>query len=501
LVFVFASNFVCTTRDEEKKMRKSELLKNNEYGSLTNLDSYDQLELEESISSPGILSRRWSVLDKFDRRYHGRVKSFDDCYRIFNFKFFLAILMLIAFIWLAFAFIQSVLFLAVTTPNTFDFIVIGGGTAGAVVTKQLIDSGAKVLLIEAGNATQFDLGGANFIDGPVSRFDIPLVWSSLWQFNDFTWNDIENENILLAKGLGGCGVQNAMIYMRALSNDITQWNLEKWNWNKFLDKYKSFEKFTIQKNNDLNSSQLSSNSFIHHGNRGPITVTELPITKLSETFILSAQKYGLNFTNDFNDPEKSRLGVGNYHFTVENGVRSSIARGMLSPLISNSNNINNFYIELNAVVRKIILQKKIITNTENKPINQQQQQQQNKNKYKAIGIEYIKNSQIKIAYLKNYFDTNSQTKKTKKSKLFDNHRSVILTAGAIMTPKILFNSGIGPKNVLKNANVEVLVENNFVGKNLQDHFSVGLVYSTDDSINKGFGLLYVFICFYIVELV
>jgi hypothetical protein len=61
----------------------------------------------------------------------------------------------------------------------YDFIVVGGGPAGSTVTRQLVDAGAKVLLLEAGGATQRDLMGKDYFGGPVTRFDIPLLWSAI----------------------------------------------------------------------------------------------------------------------------------------------------------------------------------------------------------------------------------------------------------------------------------------------------------------------------------
>ena len=84
-------------------------------------------------------------------------------------------------------------------PIGFDFIVVGGGPAGSVVTRSLVDAGARVLLLEAGPATQYSIGGDDIFGGPITRFDVPLLWSSIPK--DYFWTDFNIPQVLIAKAL------------------------------------------------------------------------------------------------------------------------------------------------------------------------------------------------------------------------------------------------------------------------------------------------------------
>ena len=104
----------------------------------------------------------------------------------------------------------------------YDYIVVGAGPAGSVITRKLVDAGYEVLLLEAGKETQHDLGGSDRFGGPLTRFDIPFLWSAIPEFHEYHWDLPEG---MIAKGLGGCGIHNAMLYIRALRIDFIKWNV------------------------------------------------------------------------------------------------------------------------------------------------------------------------------------------------------------------------------------------------------------------------------------
>lgn len=165
-------------------------------------------------------SRRWSVIEKLRQQYYCRIRSCIDCYRVVNWKCLLATFMLLVFFPLTILFARSILFNKTFGPETYDFIVVGSGPAGSMVTRKLVDAGARVLLLEAGGPTQVALGGIAFNNAgdsslnsitAANMFDIPLLWSSILQFPEYVWTNVKNADVLLAKGLGGSDIASAMV--------------------------------------------------------------------------------------------------------------------------------------------------------------------------------------------------------------------------------------------------------------------------------------------------
>lgn len=89
------------------------------------------------------------------------------------------------------------------------------GPAGCVVTNKLVNEGTKVLLLEAGGSTIYDVGGGDAFGGPVSRFDIPLLWSSLMTNRSIHWTGYNIHGIVEGKGLGGSGIHTGILHFRA----------------------------------------------------------------------------------------------------------------------------------------------------------------------------------------------------------------------------------------------------------------------------------------------
>lgn len=446
-------------------MRNHHSLSRSSYGSVK-FDSNDEIhELEGTDSLDDLTdiapmlkdtNKRWSVIEKLDRRYYCRVRSCDDCLHIMNWKCLIATAMLLFFMVLAYEFARLVFFQSLSQISHYDFIVVGAGPSGSLVARRLVDAGARVLLLEAGNATQYDLGGTDYFGGPLTRFDIPLLWPSIAHTKDFRWNNFGDFDPLIAKGLGGCGIHNAMLYVRALREDVIKWNIPGWTWEIVLDIYKKLETYRPPPGEAVPW---------YRGTNGAISSTKPTyVDQIAPEFVSAATQLGIPLTQDFNDPDDGRHGVGFYEMNIKDGVRSSAAKEFLGPLIKNK--VPNFYLEVGATVRRVILAKKF----------RKKGQVKKKNvsavgddvelySFQAVGIEYEKNGIIHKAFL-----TRSVTIKNQ----FQRQPCIVLTAGAIMTPKILMNSGIGPKHALVEAGVTMKVRNENVGKNLQDHPAVGI---------------------------
>lgn len=437
-----------------------------------NRNEYGSLEIDEDFLQDSVInlkdqgSRRWSVLDKLERRHYCRVRSCNDFLESLNGRCFLATIMLGTFFLLMISLTRTLFFAADFGTGRYDYIVVGSGPGGSVITKHLVDRGAKVLLLEAGGNTQYDLGGTDSFGGPVTRFDIPLMWTSVSTDEDFHWTGFNIPGIYLAKGLGGCGAHNAMLYVRALASDFVKWNLKSWTWEKVLSIYKSIETYAPENDGDITAD--------YHGTTGPfITSPPLYYDEISSLFISSAVQHGVEYNPDFNNPSR-RVGVGYYNFNIKNGMRDSAAREFLGPLLSDSP--PNFHLEMNAEVKRVILSKS--PNPEDETSGHKLS-----SSYQVIGIEYEQGGVLKTAYL----DATTLSV----NKRFKSSRSVILAAGAIMTPKILIQSGIGPLEEIKKAGVEPKVINSWVGKNLQDHPAVGVLVQLKPEILSSKSFLYV----------
>ncbi|DAZ99368.1 TPA: hypothetical protein N0F65_005270, partial [Lagenidium giganteum] len=312
----------------------------------------------------------------------------------------------------------------------YDAIVIGGGPAGSVITKLLSDdSWRRVLLIEAGDASQHALGGTDAIDSPLNSgnltaFDVPYFWTRVANTPELHW-DYPDVNV--AKALGGCGIHNGMLYVRAIPEDLSNWAMKSWTWEKAMQLYVNME--------DYNGPDEA-----YHG-KGGIVRTSMPAVQddVSEKFIEACVSVGLPRSPDFNAPG-GRYGAGYYHFNTRNGVRDSAARTFLGPLLQPGQERANLKLMLNTKVAKIDL---------------------NQAGTAATGVTIHRED-----------DNSTRTVRLAK------HGQVILTAGAINTPKVLLLSGIGDPHDLSVLGIPTKRVNSRVGVNLQDHPVLGMTFKS-----------------------
>ena len=265
--------------------------------------------------------------------------------------------------------------------------------------------------------------------------------------------------VLVAKGLGGSGIHNAMVYMRALPSDVRSWNVSGWSWEDALKSYMDLEAFYTEER--MQNTSLS----MFHGTKGPI-ITTVPTNEdgISPDFIASAVNSGLKLTQDFNAPG-GREGVGYYHYNIAGGVRESAARKMIGPMLAHPPDYPTFELSLRSTATRLILA--------SPPDMAGENDAGDTGDVNVLGVYYEKDGQEYAAYLKE----SDWTTRLSPSSAASSTRAVVLTCGALLSPQLLMRSGIGPKEELMRAGLEMRVNAEGVGKGLQDHPAIALVYS------------------------
>ncbi len=315
--------------------------------------------------------------------------------------------------------------------QTFDYIIVGAGSAGCVLANRLSENPKhKVLLLETGGSDK-----SIFIKMPTA-LSIPMNTDKYaWQFNTEKEPYLNNREMHCPRGkvLGGSSSINGMVYVRGHAKDFDEWEahgVEGWNYQACLPYFQKAE--TWYKGNDA-----------YRGGNGELGVNNGNEMKnpLYTAFIKAGEQAGYDITSDYNG--KQQEGFGPMHMTVKDGVRSSASREYLDPVKSRK----NLTIVTGALVTKVVLEDKV-----------------------AKGVEYVVNGKTETAATSN---------------------EVILSAGSIGSPHILQLSGIGDKDILEKAGIEVKHHLPGVGQNLQDHLEFYFQYKCKQPItlNRKLGLI------------
>ena len=315
--------------------------------------------------------------------------------------------------------------------QTFDYIIVGAGSAGCVLANRLSENPKhKVLLLETGGSDK-----SIFIKMPTA-LSIPMNTDKYaWQFNTEKEPYLNNREMHCPRGkvLGGSSSINGMVYVRGHAKDFDEWEAhgaEGWNYQACLPYFQKAE--TWYKGNDA-----------YRGGNGELGVNNGNEMKnpLYTAFIKAGEQAGYDITSDYNG--KQQEGFGSMHMTVKDGVRSSASREYLDPVKSRK----NLTIVTGALVTKVVLEDKV-----------------------AKGVEYVVNGKTETAAASN---------------------EVILSAGSIGSPHILQLSGIGDKDILEKAGVDVKHHLPGVGQNLQDHLEFYFQYKCKQPItlNRKLGLI------------
>ncbi|MFT5178294.1 choline dehydrogenase [Alteromonas sp.] len=315
--------------------------------------------------------------------------------------------------------------------QTFDYIIVGAGSAGCVLANRLSENPKhEVLLLETGGSDK-----SIFIKMPTA-LSIPMNTDKYaWQFNTEKEPYLNNREMHCPRGkvLGGSSSINGMVYVRGHAKDFDEWEAhgaEGWNYQACLPYFQKAE--TWYKGNDA-----------YRGGNGELGVNNGNEMKnpLYTAFIKAGEQAGYDITSDYNG--KQQEGFGPMHMTVKDGVRSSASREYLDPVKSRK----NLTIVTGALVTKVVLEDKV-----------------------AKGVEYVVNGKTETAAASN---------------------EVILSTGSIGSPHILQLSGIGDKDILEKAGVDVKHHLPGVGQNLQDHLEFYFQYKCKQPItlNRKLGLI------------
>jgi choline dehydrogenase len=290
---------------------------------------------------------------------------------------------------------------------SFDYIIVGAGSAGCVVANRLSeDPSCKVLLLEAGGKNQF-------------HTSIPGAYAILhrsavdWAFWTEPQAQVNNRKLFVPRGkvLGGCSTTNAMAYVRGNAADYDEWSRignKGWSYNELLPYFRKSE------HHDVFSEP-------HHGKSGPLHVGfgKYP-SPLNRQFLDACVENDIPYNEDYNGD--TQWGASMLQYTIKDNSRQSTAKTFLDPIRSRP----NLTIRTHALVKRVIVENERATGVELAT--------------GRGGVERIRCT-----------------------------REVIVSAGAIKSPQLLMLSGIGDRHALKIVGIDCIADLPGVGANLQDH--------------------------------
>jgi len=304
--------------------------------------------------------------------------------------------------------------------RTYDFVIVGAGSAGCVLANRLsADESVQVLLLEAGGD-----GSAPEVLVPPALFGTMFGTDVDWGYRTVVQAGT-GKPVSMPRGrmLGGSSSLNAMIYARGNPADYDGWETQHgatgWNYREVLPYF-------------IRSERNSRLGGPWHGVDGPVHVQDpVYVHEVNELWVESAAAWGLPRTDDFNGPQQ--MGVGPFQLTQNNGRRHSAADAYLHPISERP----NLTIHTGAMAHQVLLERG-----------------------RAIGVRY--------EHANHHITARAE-------------REVVLCGGSVNSPQLLLLSGVGPADHLRAHGVEVVVDLPGVGANLQDHPTLPMIWSTQST--------------------
>ncbi|KAK6190341.1 hypothetical protein SNE40_002231 [Patella caerulea] len=318
--------------------------------------------------------------------------------------------------------------LAKEIDASYDYIIVGAGSAGSVLANRLSkDSSLKVLVLEAGSDDQQP--SANILKVPL-MCGLALNTEYDWAYYSVPQKNcckgLQGQRVSMARGkvLGGSSQINYNLYVRGHRKDYDGWSeagCDGWSYSEVLPYFIRSENIQSLKHMDKE----------YHGTNGPLVVSESQATDFPGFMIEAGKELGYG-TGDYNGREQK--GFFASQATIQDGERCSTAKAFLWPAVTSRKNL---HVLTNAHVKKVVIKNK-----------------------KAVGVEFYHKGTLKSVSV---------------------NKEIILSAGALSSPQILMLSGIGPKEHLKSHGIPVVADLP-VGDNLQDHVCFVSYYKTKDLV-------------------
>ncbi|WP_186248988.1 MULTISPECIES: GMC family oxidoreductase, partial [unclassified Burkholderia] len=316
--------------------------------------------------------------------------------------------------------------------RSFDYVVVGAGSAGCVLANRLSDGGRHtVCLLEAGPADNY-----MWIHVPIGYGKTMFHPVYNWGFHTDPDPNMHNRRLYWPRGrtLGGCSSINGLIYVRGQQQDYDHWAAlgnRGWSWRDCLPYFRKLE------HNTLGEGPT-------RGTGGPLWASAIRQRhELVDAFVAASNKLGVRTVDDFNTGDQE--GVGYYQLTTRNGLRCSTAVAYLKPARGRP----NLHVATDAQALKVLF-----------------------DGTQASGVRYVQHGKVcEVRAL----------------------REVILAAGALQSPQLLQVSGVGPAALLNRHGIPVVADRAGVGENLQDHLQIRLIYevtkpiTTNDELHSWVG--------------